>query len=70
VTEYWLTALVFEVGDKFIHGGQWRVVTSIATPDGYTTRTADGDGRHATIIARPDEDAVHIHPPGRPANAG
>jgi hypothetical protein len=56
-TEYWLTALVFEVGDKISHGGRSWVVTSIATPEGYETRTADGDGRHATITVRPDSAA-------------
>jgi hypothetical protein len=50
-TEYWFTAAVFAVGDRFERNGSSWIVTSIAPPDGGT----DGDGTHATITVRPDD---------------
>jgi hypothetical protein len=55
-TEYWLTARVFGVDDRFDRDGTAWVVTSITPPDGRTTRTADRFSRHATITVRPDGD--------------
>jgi hypothetical protein len=49
-TEYWLTALVFDAGDKLDHnGGSW-IVTSVGGSEG------DGDGRHLTVTVRPHSD--------------
>jgi hypothetical protein len=41
-TEYWFTALVFGVGDRFQRNGESLIVTSIAPPDGG--QDGDGDG--------------------------
>jgi hypothetical protein len=54
-TEFWLTAMVFEVGDKLDRAGKTWVVTSIATPDGHGV-SEDGDTRHATVTVRLDRD--------------
>jgi hypothetical protein len=56
-TEYWLTARVFGVGDRFDRDGRAWVVTSVTAPDGHTTRTADRFSRHATITVRPNGDS-------------
>ena len=57
-TEYWLTTLVFVVGDKFARSGQTWVITSISTPDGHHSTAEDGDGRHPTVTVRLDGDGA------------
>jgi hypothetical protein len=49
-TEYWLTALVFEPGDKLDRNGATWIVTSVGSPEG------DGESRHTTITVREDGD--------------
>jgi hypothetical protein len=45
-TEYWLTALVFEPGDKLKRNGATWIVTSVGSPE------RDGERRHTTITVR------------------
>ena len=54
--KYWLTALVFEVGDMLDRAGASWVVTSISAPAGHRSRSEDGDERHTTITVRPARD--------------
>jgi len=55
-SEYWLTTMVFVVGDRIERHGQTWIVTSIATPDGHLSSSEDGDGRHPTVTVRLDGD--------------
>jgi hypothetical protein len=47
-TEYWFTALIFEVGDKFERAGETWVVTSIGETD-------QASGKHVSVTVRRDE---------------
>ena len=51
-TEFWLTARVFEPGDKLQRYGRSRIVTSIGG------RESDIDDRHTTDTLRPDDGEV------------
>lgn len=56
-TEYWLTVRTFEVGDTVTRDGRRWIVSSITTPDGFETRTVDGDRKNPTIALRPEDEA-------------
>jgi hypothetical protein len=49
-TEYWLTARVFEPGEKLDHNGESWIVTSVGSPE------RDGECRHTTVTLRAHSD--------------
>jgi hypothetical protein len=48
-TEYWLTALVFEPGDKLERYGETWIVTSVGETDGHV--------KHMSVTLRRDGDS-------------
>ncbi len=56
-TEYWLTALVFEPGDKLDRNGESWIVTSVASPE------MAGERRHMTLTLRPYSAVDTADPP-------
>lgn len=56
-TEYWLTPLVFQAGDKLDRYGATWIVTSVGSHE------RDGERRHTTIMLRAQSDGDRFHPP-------